>query len=102
MGTWMKAGGVCGLLMSAAFGALAEPPRSHADKPERPTFSSLDVDGDGKMTLEEFSQHTIPHGKHERVFTHIDADADGVISKTEFDDHKPKRPPKNRDYQPRP
>lgn len=45
------------------------------------------------MTLEEFSQHEIPHGEHEEVFRMIDANGDGQVTEEEFLSHKPPEPP---------
>ncbi len=56
-----------------------------------PPFSSLDMDGNGLVTLTEFEQHDIPHGDHTTVFNDIDADGDGAISETELTSHKPPR-----------
>ena len=56
-----------------------------------PPFSSLDLDGDGLVTLSEFEQHEIPHGDHSTVFSNIDADDDGAITETELTSHKPPR-----------
>jgi len=58
-----------------------------------PPFSELDPNGDGKLTLEEFKQHKIPHGDHDEVFRMIDANGDGVITQAEFDSHRPPAPP---------
>lgn len=63
-------------------------------KPERPSFTSIDLNGDGAVDLDEFSQHEIPHGDHQTVFSRIDLDGDGVITEQEFTDHKPPRPKK--------
>lgn len=58
---------------------------------KRPDFTTLDLNTDSVITLEEFSQHEIPRGDHETIFNHIDADGDGSITTQEFEDHKPPR-----------
>jgi len=58
-----------------------------------PPFSEFDLNGDGVMTLEEFSEHEIPHGEHAEVFSMIDANGDGQITEEEFTSHKPPAPP---------
>ncbi len=57
--------------------------------PQRPTFESIDINEDGEISLDEFSEQKIPHGDHETVFDLLDTDGDGVISSDEFDNHKP-------------
>lgn len=64
-------------------------------KHKRPVFAEIDLDGNGAITLEEFKQHKIPHGEHEKIFSHIDYNNDGSISKEELTNHKPPRRPKN-------
>jgi Ca2+-binding EF-hand superfamily protein len=63
----------------------------HRERPQRPAFSTLDLDGDGSVVLEEFKRQPIKRRSHEEIFGHIDADADGVISEQEFNSHKPPR-----------
>jgi len=56
-----------------------------------PAFSELDLDQSGGISLEEFEQHEVPGGDHQRIFTLIDADSDGVITESELTNHKPPR-----------
>lgn len=56
-----------------------------------PPFESIDLDGDGMVTMSEFSEQKLPHGDHSTLFNHIDTNEDGVISETEFTNHKPPR-----------
>ncbi|MEP1386041.1 MAG: EF-hand domain-containing protein [Paraglaciecola sp.] len=58
---------------------------------ERPSFSSLDLDGDGVVTFAEFEQSDVPNNEHATIFGHIDADGDGQITEEEFTSHKPPR-----------
>lgn len=66
----------------------------HKTPHKRPKFSTLDLDGNGLITLAEFKQHQIPRGDHLTVFNHIDVDGNGEISEEEFVNHRPPRPPK--------
>ena len=68
--------------------------QGRGQKPERPSFTSIDLNGDGEVDMDEFLQHELPHGYHQTVFSLIDGDADGVITEQEFTDHKPPRPKK--------
>jgi Ca2+-binding EF-hand superfamily protein len=65
----------------------------HAEKDhhkhQRPSFSSVDENSDGNITLNEFLKHELPHGDHETVFAKIDTDNDGLITEGEFTQHKP-------------
>jgi len=61
------------------------------------TFESLDTDGDGIVTKEEFIANFKPPGRNgnpppdpEVVFTRIDADGNGEISAEEFE-NRPRR-----------
>lgn len=62
------------------------------DRQGPPPFSELDLNGDGKLLLDEFKQHEIPHGKHAEVFKTIDADGDGVVTQAELENHRPPAP----------
>jgi Ca2+-binding EF-hand superfamily protein len=59
------------------------------DRPGPPAFSSIDINGDGGIDMDEFSQQTLPNGDHQTIFSHIDSDNNGVISSTEFKNHRP-------------
>ncbi len=59
-----------------------------------PPFTELDPNGDGNLTLDEFSQHPIPQGQHADIFRMIDTNGDGIITQTEYDSHEPPPPPK--------
>mgnify|MGYP000651316347 CR=1 FL=1 len=65
------------------------------DRRGPPPFSQLDLNGDSSITLDEFSQHRLPHGDHETVFNRIDSDGDGIITETELTSHKPPRKPRS-------
>jgi Ca2+-binding EF-hand superfamily protein len=67
--------------------------RGSKDKSEHepPQFSSLDLDGDGSVTFEEFEQSDVPNDDYATIFGHIDADGDGVLTEAEFTSHKPPR-----------
>lgn len=77
--------------------ALASPNNGqHNDRKGPPAFSTLDLNSDGSVTLEEFQQHSIPHGDHATVFNNIDANGDGTINQTELSEHKPPHRGKSR------
>lgn len=83
------------LLLSAFTLSYAEEQDEQAGKrPPRPNFSSVDSDGNGEVSLDEFSLQALPHGDHETIFSEIDSDSDGVITEQEYSDHRPPRPPK--------
>ena len=61
------------------------------------TFESLDTDGDGSVSKEEFLANFKPPGRNgnpppdpEMVFSRIDADGNGEISAEEFE-NRPRR-----------
>jgi hypothetical protein len=75
---------------------------SQGDKPEKrsddphenrtrkpPVFSTVDLDGNGSITLEEFKQYKLKHNRHQRTFNRIDSDGDQLISEQELKNHKP-------------
>lgn len=61
------------------------------ERPQRPTFTSIDLNQDGEVSFDEFSQHEIPQGAHETIFEIIDSNNDDVIDEGELDNHKPTR-----------
>ena len=64
--------------------------------PARPEFSTIDIDNSGDVDFDEFSQQTLPHGDPQVVFDDIDVNGDGYITEQEFSEHKPPRPPKRK------
>ncbi|MBL4631711.1 MAG: EF-hand domain-containing protein [Paraglaciecola sp.] len=80
----------CFIGMSVSLSVNAEQ-RGGGDRPERPQFSSLDLDSDGSITFAEFGQSNVPHDDHATIFEHLDADGDGEITEAEFTSHKPPR-----------
>ena len=63
----------------------------------RITFESLDADGDGVVTKEEFTENFKPPGRNgnpppdpETVFSRVDADGNGEISAEEYE-NRPRR-----------
>lgn len=79
----------CLIGMTLSLSVNAQQRGGGGDRPERPKFSSLDLDSDGSLTFEEFEQSEIPNNDHATIFGHIDADGDGVITEDEFTNHKP-------------
>ena len=59
-----------------------------------PAFSSVDLDGNGEVNFEEFSQQKLPGGDPKEVFDSIDSNDDEIITEQEFIDHKPPPPPR--------
>jgi hypothetical protein len=84
---------VTALLLSTAGQACAKGGGSHekGERPERPSFASIDFNSDGEVSFEEFSQHEIPGGDYDAFFAQIDSNSDSVISEDEFNSHKPPR-----------
>jgi hypothetical protein len=82
---------VAALVFSACAGPGPKP--SDGDRRGPPPFSSLDLNKDGQLTLDEFKSHEIPHGDHAEVFNTIDSDRDGVITEVEYNSHRPPDPP---------
>ncbi|MFT2090217.1 EF-hand domain-containing protein [Paraglaciecola sp. 2405UD69-4] len=83
---------IASVALALTFSATAQE-RGNRDmqRPERPSFSSLDLDGDGVVTFAEFEQSEVPNDEHATIFGHIDADGDGEITEEEFTSHKPPR-----------
>lgn len=79
---------IASVALTLTFGAFAQ---ERGGRPERPDFSSLDLDSDGVVTLAEFEQSNVPNNEHATIFGHIDADGDGQITEEEFTSHKPPR-----------
>lgn len=61
------------------------------ERPQRPSFTSIDANGNGDIDFDEFSLQALPHGDHQSVFETIDSNNDGVIEQDEFDNHRPPR-----------
>jgi Ca2+-binding EF-hand superfamily protein len=80
----------CLIGMSLSLSAHSQE-RGSRDMPkhERPEFSSLDLDGDGSVTYDEFEQSEVPNNEHAIIFGHIDADGDGALTEDEYTNHKP-------------
>ena len=69
-------------------------PQRHGD---RPTLEDMDTDGDGNISLEEF---TTPQS--ERIayaFDRLDSDGDGLLSREELESRRRDRPPGQRQGQ---
>lgn len=68
-----------------ATGALAFGPGSSGGMMERPSFQTLDADGDGQITLSEIEARGTAH------FAGADADGDGMLSLAELEAHTQKQ-----------
>ena len=77
-------------LLSMAFSANVAA-RGGDNPPPKPDFSSIDADGDGVISLAEFSERAPPQGDAQTIFDEIDADGNGEISEQELSEHKPPR-----------
>ena len=86
----IKTIGIIVLLAAASgFTWAANSRPSNDDRPQRPSFSSIDANGDGIVEIDEFSTQKLPGGDYQTIFTHIDSNSDGEISEEEFENHKP-------------
>jgi Ca2+-binding EF-hand superfamily protein len=83
------------LMFAGGLPVAAQQPDPTGEK----AFASLDADGDGKLTLAEFSKLFEMEGKtatdqeKQNEFKAWDADGDGVISKAEFSANYSPAPP---------
>jgi len=77
-------------LLSVAFSANVAA-KSDSERPPKPDFSTIDADGDGVISFEEFSAKKPPHGDAQTIFDEIDSDGNGEITEQELSDHKPPR-----------
>jgi hypothetical protein len=71
---------LAGLLSAASASALAQPMPEAAPAAGAPSFQSVDSNGDGKISLEEFKAL----GGNEQTFAEVDANQDKSLSKDEF------------------
>jgi len=93
MNTQLKATLTLMLFLAASNQALAnKKPHGDGDRPQRPSFASIDANADSNIDIDEFSLHDLPFGDHQTVFDNIDSDNNGLISQEEFENHKPPRP----------
>ncbi|MFT5814186.1 MAG: hypothetical protein ACI9VT_001946 [Psychroserpens sp.] len=74
----------------------AQAQEKNRDRPRPPPFSSIDINGDGVIDMDEFSQKKLPNGDYQTIFSHIDSDNNSVISSTEFKNHRPPTKQKHR------
>ncbi|MDO7086536.1 EF-hand domain-containing protein [Pseudocolwellia sp. AS88] len=79
------------LLLTSIGQVYAKGDQERGERPQRPTFASIDTNEDGEISFDEFSQHEIPMGDHETIFAEMDSDGNDVIDEDEFDSHKPPR-----------
>jgi hypothetical protein len=71
---------LAGLLSAASASALAQPMPEAAPAAGAPSLQSVDSNGDGKISLEEFKAL----GGNEQTFAEVDANQDKSLSKDEF------------------
>ena len=81
-------------LLMASGSAVASEEKQGKKRCGPPSFSSIDLNGSGFITLEEFSKQKAPRGKKrhgdkkDTVFAKIDSNGDGEISESEFSGHR--------------
>lgn len=63
--------------------SAAGPPPPPPPKDEGEMFTSLDINSDGSLTVDELTAGGVPNA--EKIFGEIDTDSDGKISQTESD-----------------
>ena len=90
---------ILSLALILSFSGLAQAENDRRGPPERPSFDSLDINGNAEIDFDEFSSHEIPHGDYETIFNRIDTDGDGIITNEEFDNHKPPQRQKRQEGQ---
>jgi len=78
------------VLLSIVFSANIAAKGSN-NKPPKPDFSTLDTDGNGAISFDEFNTKKPPHGDAQTIFDEIDADGNGEISEQELSEYKPPR-----------
>lgn len=86
-----------GLVLVSSFVSAHTPDQSQQNKRRGPpAFSQLDINGDSNITLDEFKQHQLPFGDHQKVFSSIDGNGDLLISASELSAFKPPCPPRSK------
>lgn len=82
---------LCLLVSSFSYAASTpeKKPPNPMERPQRPSFSSIDTNDNGDIDFDEFSSHPLPFGDHQTVFESIDINNNGVIEQDEFANHKP-------------
>lgn len=86
------------IAMTLGITSQANSEESEQRRPPRPSFESVDSDGNEEIDFDEFSLQELPRGDHQAVFSDIDENDDGIISYLEYQNHKPPHP---RKHQPR-
>ncbi|WP_426358192.1 EF-hand domain-containing protein [Pseudocolwellia sp. HL-MZ19] len=78
-------------LLLTSIGQVYAKGDQRGERPQRPSFSSIDTNEDGEISLDEFKEHELPMGDHETIFEEMDSDGNNAIDEDEFDSHKPPR-----------
>lgn len=84
------------ILISIALGLAVSSQVSAEDKqmpPPPPEFSSVDLNSDKSISVEEFSKQQLPPGMEaDAMFSQMDSNSDGSVSEEEFANFKPGPP----------
>jgi len=64
--------------------------------PQRPDFTTIDIDGNGVIDFTEFSEQPMPEDMLQTIFNDMDTDQNGEVTEDEFNNHKP---PKHKENQ---
>lgn len=57
--------------------------------PQRPDFTTIDIDGNGVIDFTEFSEQPMPEDMLQTIFNDMDTDQNGEVTEDEFNNHKP-------------
>ena len=63
--------------------------------PQRPDFTTIDIDGNGVIDFTEFSEQPMPEDMLQTIFNDMDTDQNGEVTEDEFNNHKPSKRKEN-------
>jgi|GEM_PF-3248398 len=80
------------IALTLSLACLSANTLAKGQRPTPPSFSEMDTNGNGTVSLEEFSNTKLPPGLDaSTAFGHIDSDGNGELSEQEVADFKPPR-----------